>query len=64
MKGHIVGKVATSIMMDTGATHNFISKGEVKKLGLKLEKDSGRMKVVNFKAFYYCESDETSNGEA
>ena len=51
MKGHISGKVTTSIIMDTGATHNFIFEGEAKKLGLKLEKDLGRMKVVNFKAF-------------
>ena len=33
------------------ATHNFISKGEVKKLCLKLEKDSDCMKPINFKAF-------------
>ena len=51
MKGQIAGKVAMSIMVDTGATHNFISKGEARKLGLKLEKDSGCMKVVNSKAF-------------
>ena len=51
VKGQIAGKVATSIMVDTGATHNFISEGEARKLGLKLEKDSGRMKAVNSKAF-------------
>ena len=51
MKGHIAGKVATSIMVDTGATHNFISRGKAKKLSLKLEKDSCDMKVVNSKAF-------------
>ena len=50
MKGHVVGKAATSVMVDTGATHNFISEGEVSKLSLKLEKDSGCMKVVNSKA--------------
>ena len=38
--GHISSKVATSIMMDTGTAHNFISTGEAKNLNLKLEKDS------------------------
>ena len=38
-------------MVDTGATHNFISKGKAKKLSLKLEKDLGHMKAVNSKAF-------------
>ena len=51
MKRHLVGKVATSIMVDTSATHNFIFKGEARKLGLKLEKDLGCMKVINSKAF-------------
>ena len=48
---HIVGKVATSIIVNMGATHNFIFEGEAKKLGLKLEKDSSSMKVINSKAF-------------
>ena len=51
VKGQVVGKTTTSIIVDIGATHNFISKGEFKKLGLKLEKDSSCMKVVNSKAF-------------
>ena len=34
----------------TGATHNFVSKVEAKRLGLKFEKDVGRMKAVNSKA--------------
>ena len=38
-------------MVDTGATYNFISKDEVKKLGLKLEKDLGNMKAINSKVF-------------
>ena len=50
-KGYIVSKVATSIMVDTSITYNFIFEGEAKKLGLKLEKDSGHMKAVNSKAF-------------
>ena len=51
MKGHITSKGPTSIMVDTGATCNFISEGEAKKLGSKLEKDLGRIKAINFKAF-------------
>ena len=51
VKGHITSKVATSIMVDIGATYNFIFEGEAKKLGLKLEKDSSHMKAINFKAF-------------
>ena len=38
-------------MVDMSAIHNFISKREAKKLGLKLKKDSGCMKVINSKAF-------------
>lgn len=34
-------------MVDTGGTHNFVSKTEARKLGLKIEKDIGRMKAVN-----------------
>ena len=44
------GKAAKSVMIDTGATHNFISEAEAKRLGLKLQKDAGRMKAVNSKA--------------
>ena len=44
------GKPAKSVMIDTGATNNFVSEIEAKCLGLKLEKDVGRMKVVNSKA--------------
>ena len=44
------GKPAKSVMIDTGATYNFISEVEAKRLGLKLEKDVGRMKAVNSKA--------------
>ena len=51
VKGQIASKVATSMMVDIGATHNFIFEGEAKKLSLKLEKDSGHMKAVNSKAF-------------
>ncbi|KAJ7970763.1 Gag-asp_proteas domain-containing protein [Quillaja saponaria] len=50
VKGHLGGKPATSVMLGTGATHNFVSEAEAKKLGLKLEKDSGRIKPVNSKS--------------
>ncbi|WP_265645587.1 retropepsin-like aspartic protease, partial [Escherichia coli] len=46
----INGKAAKSVMIDTGATHNFISVMEARRLGLKLDKDPGRMKAVNSKA--------------
>ena len=48
VKWHIVRKVAISIMMDIGATHNFISEEKAKRLSLELKKDLGCMKVVNF----------------
>ncbi|KAA0046345.1 uncharacterized protein E5676_scaffold426G00520 [Cucumis melo var. makuwa] len=34
-------------MVDSGATHNFITEEEVRRLKLCWEKDSGRMKAVN-----------------
>ena len=51
VKGHISGKMSSSIMVDIGATYNFIFECEAKKLGLKLEKDSSHMKAINSKAF-------------
>ena len=44
------GKPVKSVMIDIGATHNFVFEVEAKRLGLKLEKDVGRMKAVNSKA--------------
>ncbi|ERM94692.1 hypothetical protein AMTR_s00011p00232500, partial [Amborella trichopoda] len=41
---------STMPMVDTGATHNFISGDEAKRLGLHLEKDSSRLKAVNSEA--------------
>ncbi|KAA0061968.1 uncharacterized protein E6C27_scaffold89G002630 [Cucumis melo var. makuwa] len=35
-------------MVDSGATHNFIIEAEARRLGLRWEKDSRRMKVMNF----------------
>nr|CAD1837714.1 unnamed protein product [Ananas comosus var. bracteatus] len=40
----------TRAMVDTGATHNFITTGEAERLGLTLSKDGSRMKAVNSKA--------------
>ncbi|TYK11965.1 Asp_protease_2 domain-containing protein [Cucumis melo var. makuwa] len=34
-------------MVDSGATHNFITEAEARRLRLRWEKDSGKMKVVN-----------------
>ena len=44
------GKPTKSVMIDIGATHNFVFEVETKHLGLKLEKDVGHMKVINSKA--------------
>ena len=44
------GKPIKSVMIDTGATHNFVSEVEAKRLRLKLEKDVGHMKAINSKA--------------
>ncbi|KAA0050739.1 uncharacterized protein E5676_scaffold726G00110 [Cucumis melo var. makuwa] len=35
-------------MVDSGATHNFITEAEARRLRLRWDKDSERMKVVNF----------------
>ncbi|TYK23962.1 reverse transcriptase [Cucumis melo var. makuwa] len=35
-------------MVDSGATHNFIIEAEARRLGLRWEKDSRRMKAMNF----------------
>ncbi|KAK2975747.1 hypothetical protein RJ640_003509 [Escallonia rubra] len=38
---------AIRTMVDTGATHNYISSTEVERLGLTLEKGCGRVKAIN-----------------
>lgn len=37
----------TQALVDTRATHNFIAEEEAKRIGLKWEKDSSWVKVVN-----------------
>ncbi|KAK9671697.1 hypothetical protein RND81_12G048500 [Saponaria officinalis] len=45
----IMGRSARA-MIDTGATHNFVDPEEAKRLGLKFDRESGRMKAVNSSA--------------
>ncbi|GJW10521.1 acetyl-CoA acetyltransferase, cytosolic 1-like protein [Tanacetum coccineum] len=40
-------KTSTRALVDTGASHNFISVDEAKRLGLETTKDSGWIKAVN-----------------
>ncbi|TYK29873.1 uncharacterized protein E5676_scaffold208G001250 [Cucumis melo var. makuwa] len=40
-------KQTKSTMVDSGATHNFITEAEARRLGLHWERDSGKMKAVN-----------------
>ena len=45
-----INGMKTQVMVDTGASHNFIKKEEAARLGLKLEKGSGWLKTVNSEA--------------
>ena len=38
------------MLVNTGASHNFISGEEAARLGLRVEKDSSKMKAVNSEA--------------
>ncbi|KAL2936913.1 RNA-directed DNA polymerase-like protein [Bienertia sinuspersici] len=41
-----VNEQASRALVDTGATHHFVAKGEVTRLGLKYAKEPGRLKTV------------------
>ncbi|KAL2923040.1 Transposon Ty3-I Gag-Pol polyprotein [Bienertia sinuspersici] len=43
----MVNGQASKALVDTGATHNFIAKGEAIRLGLKYTKELGQLKTVN-----------------
>ncbi|RVW90844.1 Retrovirus-related Pol polyprotein from transposon 17.6 [Vitis vinifera] len=45
----VVNGVQVKALMDSGATHNFVATREATRLGLKLEKDTSRIKAVNTK---------------
>ncbi|GFY81592.1 hypothetical protein Acr_01g0014010 [Actinidia rufa] len=42
--------VSTRVLIDTGASHNFIEVNEAKRLGLQLKEEQGWIKVVNTEA--------------
>lgn len=45
-----MGEQKVMALGDSGATHNFVSTWETTKLGLKLNKDDSKLKVVNNQA--------------
>ena len=46
----INSRPSKSTLIDSGATHNFIADQEARRLGLTIEKNPEKMKVVNFEA--------------
>ena len=46
----LVNGKATKALMDTGATHNFVSEDETKRLELQASKEGGWLKAVNLAA--------------
>jgi hypothetical protein len=48
-KVHVNGTEVLA-MLDTGATHNFVAEGVARKLGLKVERNSFKLKAVNSEA--------------
>ncbi|XP_039008817.1 uncharacterized protein LOC120136994 [Hibiscus syriacus] len=46
----VINEKPTRAMMDTGATHNFVSKEEANRLGLKYTESTGWLKTVNTQA--------------
>ena len=43
----LVNKKGTKALVDTGATHNFVSKDEIRRLELQASKERGWLKAVN-----------------
>ncbi|KAL2930424.1 Nuclear receptor-interacting protein 3 [Bienertia sinuspersici] len=43
----MVNEQASKALVDTGATHNFVAKGEATRLGLKYAKEPESLKTVN-----------------
>ena len=54
------GKPMKNVMINTSTTYNFVSDVEACCLGLKLEKDVGRMKAMNSKGIGYHGVSQTS----
>ncbi|KAE8677972.1 hypothetical protein F3Y22_tig00111463pilonHSYRG00069 [Hibiscus syriacus] len=46
----VINEKSTRAMVDTGATHNFVSKEEANRLGLKYNMSTGWLKTVNARA--------------
>ena len=46
----VVNGVQVKALVDSGATHNFVTTREATRLGLKLEEDTSRIKAVNSEA--------------
>ncbi|XP_074297867.1 uncharacterized protein LOC141628659 [Silene latifolia] len=45
-----INKISTRAMIDMGASHNFVTPDEAKRLGMKLNREGGSMKAVNSNA--------------
>ena len=46
----LIGEQKIMALVDSGATHNFISNRETARLGLKLAKDDSKLKAMNSQA--------------
>ncbi|XP_074315007.1 uncharacterized protein LOC141651185 [Silene latifolia] len=42
-----INEICTRAMIDTGASHNFFTPDEAKRLGMEINREGGRMKAVN-----------------
>ncbi|XP_074314358.1 uncharacterized protein LOC141649570 [Silene latifolia] len=45
-----ISRISTRAMIDTGASHNFVTLDEAKRLGMKQNREGGSMKAVNSNA--------------